>query len=225
MSTSKPSQIYWLKLDKTTTERRLQELAGSLNNVASESLTKASRREQFIVSRALIRYALSDFSEGKLSNFDSHLNTYGKPYLKHSPIGFNISHSQELIVCAVGLGGDIGVDVEYLGRVRQWHDIAQSYFTSAEQQVLAGLSKGRFSHLCYKLWTLKEVYFKARGTGIIQSLDSICFAENILKDEFQQDDFYYFQKKIGEDFCLSFAGSSTIKEQALITSPVAVDAL
>lgn len=95
----------------------------------------------------------------------------GRPFLKASKLFISISHSDEIVVCAVS-DRAVGIDVERLKPIKA--GLIDRVCTDAEKiYVLNGAKMGtdevtdegiitRF----YEIWTGKEAYFKAKGTGI-----------------------------------------------------------
>lgn len=100
-------------------------------------------------------------------------NAGGKPFAKDLPIEYNISHSGELVVCAVS-DSPIGVDIEKMRNIpdtvirRVCTQREQAYVS--EQALDAVQAQKRF----FEIWTFKEAYFKCMGTGITD-FHSICF--------------------------------------------------
>lgn len=86
------------------------------------------------------------------------IGEYGKPYAPGYP-GFNLSHSGEWCVLAVG-ADDVGVDIEKLdgSNLR----VAPMVFTAAEQKWMEADPVQRF----HVLWTMKESVMKAAGLGV-----------------------------------------------------------
>ena len=90
----------------------------------------------------------------------------GKPEVSGQPdLHFNLSHSGDMVVCAVDCH-PVGVDVEKIREIDP--DVAQSCFTAAEQSYL-NKDLRMFLDRFYQLWTLKESYLKALGTGLSRS--------------------------------------------------------
>jgi 4'-phosphopantetheinyl transferase len=99
----------------------------------------------------------------------------GKPYLPRCDIHFNLSHSGDWALLAVAKAELIGVDVEAVSTARDLIGIAENYYHPhefAQLQMLAGAAQ---NDLFYRLWTLKEAFLKATGTGISAGLEKIAF--------------------------------------------------
>ena len=107
-------------------------------------------------------------------------NYYGKPTISNAsltiPLHFNISHTDKLVVLAVTVDQEIGVDVEYLLRSGKTLEIASSFFSPSEVQQLLTLPPEKQKDRFFDLWTLKEAYIKACGMGLSISLDHFSYS-------------------------------------------------
>lgn len=100
----------------------------------------------------------------------------GKPYLQTEqgerlPLMFNLSHSGMYVAAVFGTE-DVGVDVELVRTGKQ--KIAQRFFAEDEKNYL---EKCWTDEAFTGIWTRKEAYIKAVGTGIAMSLDSFSTME------------------------------------------------
>ncbi|MGE7890627.1 4'-phosphopantetheinyl transferase family protein [Bacillus cereus] len=95
--------------------------------------------------------------------------SYGKPYVRDVKCHFNISHSGEWIVCSVA-ESPVGIDIENIQPVD--FNIARRFFSRYEIAYLDRISPVIQKDYFWKIWTLKESYLKAIGTGFYKSLDS-----------------------------------------------------
>ena len=105
----------------------------------------------------------------------------GKPYLgtgqgERLPLMFNLSHSGTYVAAAFGTE-DVGVDVELIRTGKQ--KIAQRFFAEDERKYL---EKCWTDEAFTGIWTRKEAYIKAVGTGIAMSLDSFSTMEEQVGD-------------------------------------------
>lgn len=96
----------------------------------------------------------------------------GKPYTKSADIHFNISHSDEFILCAVN-DGPIGVDIE---KIRDINEMVIKHACNPKELEYVyekGVSKQESLKRFFEIWTYKEACFKHKGTGIedFQALD------------------------------------------------------
>ncbi len=126
--------------------------------------------------------ANSKLSLDNISNlFEFDKTENGKPFIKarqaiddsvQNPIiNFNISHSNDLYVCAFS-EKNIGIDIEYLKKKRKFIDLAKEYFFENEIKYLLAID-GEQPERFYRLWTLKEATLKAFGGKLADDLCNI----------------------------------------------------
>lgn len=139
----------------------------------------------------------------------------GKPFLENHPhIHFNISHCPGMLACAVG-DGELGVDLEAL---RPVHSKAlKRAFTAQEQSFVKDGGEEEFDF--FRLWTLKESFVKAVGTGLAFGLKNVEFdfdERNILS---QKEGFVFRQYLVNDSHLLAVcnlgAASPTIVTERL----------
>ena len=96
----------------------------------------------------------------------------GKPHLAggRGP-RFNLSYSGEVALVAVSLH-EVGVDVERVDRPGALEAAAVAC-TPSEQAALDRLSAPERAAAFLRLWTMKEAYLKARGTGLAVAPDLV----------------------------------------------------
>ena len=109
----------------------------------------------------------------------------GKPFLSQSgassSLQFNISHSEEYALYGFAFNRQIGVDVEYLRPMPDAVNIARRFFSPAELDLVQNAAPPEQHRLFFQLWTAKEAYLKAIGTGLTGMLDNIeiAFDQNL----------------------------------------------
>jgi 4'-phosphopantetheinyl transferase len=132
-------------------------------------------RRIYLATHALVRSALSHYQEVAPHEWRFSTNAQGRPRIAgDSPLRFNLSNTQGLVVCAVADEVEIGVDVEHLSRSPPL-EVAKSYFAAAELSALEALPPEERGRRFFEYWTLKESYIKARGLGLSLALDRFCF--------------------------------------------------
>lgn len=134
-------------------------------------------RHRDLIARALVRTTLSRYAPIQAADWRFHKGGHGKPEIEAPPLPlrFNLSHSKELVVCAVALRHDVGVDVEYTDRRNDVLTIAKHYFSPREIEGLFALPEQHQREAFFDYWTLKEAYIKARGEGISLGLSKFSF--------------------------------------------------
>ncbi|MES2826039.1 MAG: 4'-phosphopantetheinyl transferase superfamily protein [Pseudomonadota bacterium] len=175
----------WFAYDDTIKDAQLLVQYLSVLNEAERAQQQRfhfeKHRHQYLITRALARSVLSMYVKNIVpEQWEFEKNDYGKPFISNSaltiPIRFNLSHADELIVMAVTLDQEVGVDVEYLPRAGKMLDIASSFFSPAEVQQLLSLPLEKQMNRFYDLWTLKEAYIKACGMGLSIPLDHFSYS-------------------------------------------------
>lgn len=75
----------------------------------------AKDRHTYLVTRALLRSVLSYYVNLNPKDWRFTFNAYGKPEIAEDlinmPLRFNLSHTDGIVICAIVLNHDIGVDV------------------------------------------------------------------------------------------------------------------
>jgi len=135
----------------------------------SSFLNKDSLKRS-LLGELLSRYSIYLFSGQDIGMTDYLMGKKGKPFLNgNDGIHFNISHSGKLIVCAVA-ESDVGVDVEEKRKVNL--SVAERFFSPGELEDLFKLDDPERMDYFFKLWTLKESFLKAIGSGLTRTLNS-----------------------------------------------------
>lgn len=167
----------WLLDFTTLTENQIAHYA---NLLSPKELTRAQnfKRNQhhFLATRALMRKVLALYTGLSPNALEFARREAGKPYLINSPnpMYFNLSHSGNFAALAVSTLGEIGVDTETI-RQRNFLAIAERYFHEDEFTQLLEKQGAEQALLFFKLWTLKEAFFKATGGGISSGLEKAVF--------------------------------------------------
>ncbi|XP_076899513.1 uncharacterized protein LOC143553387 [Bidens hawaiensis] len=143
-------------------------------SMRGDELQKSALLARTLVRTTISRYQLHSRVNPKSLVFGK--NAYGKPEViwketddwHPPPLHFNLSHTSSLIACGVTVGSPIGIDVEEKQRKTKNNilSFAKRYFTCEEVEALSAISEPEVQrHEFIKLWTLKEAYVKALGTG------------------------------------------------------------
>ncbi|MGN0106617.1 MAG: 4'-phosphopantetheinyl transferase family protein [Hominilimicola sp.] len=145
-----------------------------------------------LAADALMRKALSD---REIEDFTLEYGKNGKPYIRDKNIYFNLSHSENTVMCAVS-DMEIGCDVEKVTDIDL--EIAKRFFHSAEYEMLVKARTDEEKRdMFFRLWTLKESFLKATGLGMALPTDSFCIHINKDKISVFQDvnrENYYFKE-------------------------------
>ena len=133
-------------------------------------------RRRFTVGRGALRELLAAYLDAAPDDVHFVYGEKGKPFLDGpaaagDDLRFNLSNSHELALVAVGVGHELGVDLELLRPMPDGPQIAERFFSPSERQDLAGLPPTRRDEGFFNCWTRKEAYLKAMGDGLTVALD------------------------------------------------------
>jgi 4'-phosphopantetheinyl transferase len=152
-----------------------------LQVLAPEERKRAERfcfqkhRQKYIVARGLLRTILSHYLGLEPSKLEFCHNLYGKPALTKDLGGetlkFNLSHSHDIVLYAITLSRDVGVDIEHIRSGFSYEEIAKQFFTPREFAALCALPLTKQQESFFDYWTYKEAFIKARGEGLTLNLD------------------------------------------------------
>jgi 4'-phosphopantetheinyl transferase len=128
-----------------------------------------------VASRGLLRWLLGAQLSVRPREVNLGIGQWGKPELarqhESSGLSFNLAHSDEMVVFALTLHHEIGVDLERLRPMPEATDVATRFFARAEVEALRALPAERVEEAFFVGWTRKEAYVKARGVGLALPLD------------------------------------------------------
>lgn len=97
---------------------------------------------------------------------------YGKPYFPdYREIHFNVSHSEKMVL-AVFADTEVGCDIEYMADVDL--RLAEKFFCHSEYEYIMEHDKQERTEAFYRIWTLKESFVKAAGSGMMLPMNKFC---------------------------------------------------
>ncbi len=92
---------------------------------------------------------------------------HGKPYLVDYPeLAFNLSHSADRLIIAVGWLCQLGVDIEICKQRINLSGLVDKCFAEEEAVYWNKLPEDQKTREFYRFWTRKEAFVKATGRGI-----------------------------------------------------------
>ena len=151
----------------------------SLEESIAEKLNPI-RRNEYRVSRGLIREALSD--QFGVPPLDIPLNAPpGKPPLLREGLGkINFSHCGDALL--IGLSDqNIGVDIERIDRKFDAQRIAERFYSEEERNMLGLLDKDEFHFNALKLWVFKESAIKWQKGSVAFDLSNWMITKDFTK--------------------------------------------
>ncbi len=132
-------------------------------------------RDRFVAARGLLRRILADYLDLVPNAIRFAYGPYGKPALAGdlalSGLRFNLSHADDIALCAVTRDREVGVDIERLRTDLDAAALAKQFFSHWEIAALRALPPALQDAAFFACWTRKEAYIKARGEGLSLPLD------------------------------------------------------
>jgi len=130
----------------------------------------AKHQRRFIVARALMRTILGRYLDEDPKRLIFAYNKHGKPELEHfAEIHFNLSHSGEFFLLAVGQKFPLGIDLEQHSE-RPYEGLSQANFSQEEHARLMQAPLESRAAVFFVIWSQKEAFMKACGMGLAYPL-------------------------------------------------------
>lgn len=154
--------IYQADSESFQNKKDLRDLIEKLpNSMQKRALRYKFEKDayNFAMGRLLLKKGL--VAHGLGNQFENiEYQKSGKPFLKD--VFFNISHTENLVVCAITTDGEIGIDVEKVKQITL--DDFKTWFTSKEWAIIYNAPSPIKTF--YWFWTRKESIIKALGVNL-----------------------------------------------------------
>ena len=160
-----------------------EDLSRHLALLSPDEKTRADRfhferdRSRYIAGRGLLRLLLGNYLGLEPAGIRFEYGLHGKPALAGQGgtrrLEFNLSNSNEMAVYGFSWDAPLGIDIEYVRPLPDMDDFARRFFTPAECELIHSLSIQEKQDAFFRLWTCKEAYLKANGSGLAIPLDQV----------------------------------------------------
>ncbi len=166
-----------------------------------------SDKKRYAISYIYLRYILSYYYPTISKEewvFD--YSPFGKPFIKNKlpePVYFNMSRTKNHLAVIVSKNYKVGIDIESTQDLDVDLHISKIFLTNNEQKLLSGANS---KQIFYTLWTLKEAYLKAVGTGLnpdIKNLNFSSFIESLNKQKYVNVFSNYFHTLYNSQYSIS----------------------
>ncbi|WP_435261631.1 4'-phosphopantetheinyl transferase family protein [Tenacibaculum sp. nBUS_03] len=203
------TSIYYTSCKKLP-EYEYRKLIRLLPKAMQERLSKFRRWQDaytYLYGKLLLKKSMLQF--GYDYSLESIKTTeHGKPYFENSSFSFNISHSEEYVVCAISNDEkvNLGIDIEKVKPIKI--DGFSAVFSPEEKKEIDSYNK------FYTCWTRKEAIVKADGRGLTIPLNTI----NTLKLSTKLDNEKYYLSKvdINEGYIAHIASLTKIEKMNVV---------
>ena len=152
-------QAYWRVLDEAE-----QTHAGKIKN--------ALLHKRYVELHGRLRNLLAKILNQSPEKIRIKKAEHGKPYLADYPeLAFNLSHTADRLMIAVGRDCQLGVDIEICKPRVNLSGLVNKCFAEEEIAYWTQLPETQKNQAFYRYWTRKEAFVKATGHGIALGLD------------------------------------------------------
>lgn len=132
----------------------------------AQSFSNKRASDQFVLSHSLLRQILAKKINTTPKSLVFKKNVNGKPFLADRKVEFNISHSRDRLLIAISPTKAVGIDIEFKRKNINMEAIAKRYFSKSEYSFLK--SSQNLQDSFFDLWSRKEAYVKALGSGVFK---------------------------------------------------------
>jgi len=152
------------------------EADGIASPLSPDEMARADRfhfardRTRFVRCRSALRRLLASYLGAPAAEIRFEYSTSGKPQLAPEQnsrgLHFNVSHSADMALIAVGSDLRLGVDIEKIRDDVEAAALAERFFSPRERAGLRALPAHLLVQGFFACWTRKEAFLKATGTGL-----------------------------------------------------------
>lgn len=166
------------------------------------SMRRWEDRQASLIGKLLLKKGLSDF---QCSSGIDHVgySVFNRPCIQGGP-DFNISHSEDCVVCVVSDTCKVGIDIEFQ-RALDIDDFRSQWTDEEWASILTGDIYAGF----YQFWARKEAVIKANGKGLGIELGSISVIDDLVSLEGQ--DWYLSNLDGPKGYSLCLATDAPLK--------------
>jgi 4'-phosphopantetheinyl transferase len=123
-------------------------------------------KRRFTTARAALRMILGRYLNTAPERLEFTYGSHGKPEVVNlQKLQFNISHTGDLAMLAIGKGYPMGIDIE-LYSARPYEGIAKSLFSEQEYEKFIKVPSVLKTAVFFHVWSQKEAFIKACGLGL-----------------------------------------------------------
>lgn len=212
--------IYYSYLSLENHENLLQNELAKFP-IAFQEKIKRYRRWQdaqlSLLGRVLLLKGIKEIYHQNYQNNEMKYSKYNKPYFEEDSIQFNISHSGDIVICAIDDKLEIGIDIEKVSNIKIDDFTSQFSVNEWNKILLSNDNREAF----FEFWTQKEAVIKSHGNGLAIPLESFEISNNeaIINKEI----FYLKEIKIDSQYKCHISskagfGEVSIKQIKLISS-------
>lgn len=133
-------------------------------------------QQRFMAARGLLRILIGAQLNLPPERVELDYGPFGKPHVVSRPhvptVHFNVAHSGKLVLLAMSLTREVGVDIEEMRRDQNWEAVAQRVFSTAEYRDWLRLDSEERFMAFFQTWTRHEAGLKALGQGLSDEINA-----------------------------------------------------
>jgi len=137
----------------------------------SSTFIRPELQKKYIKTRGVLRKVLSSYLNIDPQEIKIKTTDYGKPFIDHASLFFNLSHTANKFVIVVSNTGEVGIDLEQNKPRKNLQGLVKKCFSEVEQVSWHKIADEKKTIQFYSLWVRKEAFVKAVGRGISLGLD------------------------------------------------------
>jgi len=166
-------EVHLWRLALDTGDEQHAALRDEAERARGARFLREMHRRRFLAAHVGLRRALARYAECTPAELEFRTSETDKPSLVDADgLEFNLSHSGEHALVAVTRAGIVGVDVEVARVLQDLEALARRFFAPEESAALMSLPEVERPAAFRRLWTRKEAFLKAWGTGLAGGLSS-----------------------------------------------------
>ena len=164
------AHAWYINPEEISSTRLSSNWLGPAEHAHLRKISRKNLQHNYLITRTLCRATLSHYADVHPADWRLMPTTHGKPKISHprgySSLHFNLTHTDNLIICLVTRAGEVGVDAEEISRRVKIGEVTRYFFAPSEQAALATLDSTKRLKKFFEIWVLKEAYLKGRGQGL-----------------------------------------------------------
>jgi len=137
----------------------------------AHTFARPELQKKYVKTRGVLRKILASYLDKEPECIDIKMGEYGKPYLTEGSVNFNLSHTGNKFVVAVGNVGDMGIDLEQHRNRKNMSGLVKKCFSDEESVYWHALPEMHKTDMFFRFWVRKEAFVKAVGRGIALGLE------------------------------------------------------
>jgi phosphopantetheine--protein transferase-like protein len=129
-------------------------------------------KETYTSSHSLLRLFLANELNSNPLDIPIIIDKNKKPGLAGNPVYFNLTHTRDAFAFVISKESYVGIDLEEINCGMDFYSIIETFFSPGEREFILQ-SQIEIESRFFLLWTRKEAFLKALGTGIIDNLTEV----------------------------------------------------